>query len=83
MQKYSSDRALSANLKRLNLMLEYAARDIAIKRHEAGKGNEAERQKMVSELITFVRKNANVGVFVFHDRFEESQLSQRYGIPTD
>jgi len=78
--RYSDNRILHKNLCRLNLMLGYAAKDIAIQQHRAAKGPKAERQKMVDELIAFVYANARDGVFIPHGRFDTTRLYTRYGI---
>ncbi len=79
-QAHERDPVLVAHLMRLRLMLEYAARDIAIQRLRAEKAPRAEIQARVDELAEFLKKNADEGVFLWHQRLEPAGQYKRYGL---
>jgi hypothetical protein len=71
---------LVAHLVRLGLMLEYAARDIAIQKARASNAPLEQRKTLVDDLIAFHRKHAEAGVFVFCSRLEADRQYRNYGI---
>lgn len=79
-QKHSLTPMLAMNLKRLDLMLDYAARNIAIQRHAVLYGPEDEKRKMVDGLARLIDENKDEGVFMVHTRLTKPRLYAHFGL---
>jgi hypothetical protein len=72
--------ALTASLRRLDVMLEYVERDINIQRARAVDRPLAERKAMAEDLVTFLRGHAEEGVIVLRGQMDPQSQYKRYGI---
>jgi hypothetical protein len=79
-KRHERDDRLAAHLGRLDLMLEYAARDAAIQQHRAAGKPQQERIALVDALTDFLEQNANKGVFIHRVSFGKDRIYKRYGI---
>ncbi len=67
-KRCAADAALAGSLHRMDLMLEYAERDLAIQRAAAAKQPTAEKDRMAEEMQQFLGHNADEGVFCWRGR---------------
>lgn len=79
-QSSAADAGVQRNIGRLLLTLEYARRDIEIRKSRAAKSPATETQKLVEELHAFVSNHAEDGVFLMHSRLDMPRLLQGYGM---
>jgi hypothetical protein len=75
----AGDDRVKAALGRMELMLEYLLRDIALLEAQAEGANQEERAKQVDELLEFIQRHENDGVFL-HQRIRRGELLRRYGV---
>jgi hypothetical protein len=67
---------------RLDLMLDYASRDLAIQEHRTA-GDTAAMRPLVAELVEFHTKNADKGVFLLSGRNDRARIFRHYSLQAD
>jgi Domain of unknown function (DUF4838)/Glycosyl hydrolase family 67 N-terminus len=77
-EKHTGQPALQAHLLKLELMLEYARRDILLQQHRAAKGPKQERRAMVEELHSFLEAHKDEGLFLLHYRLSLKRMLRQY-----
>lgn len=70
------------NSRRLDLMLDYASRDLVIQEHRAA-GDTAAMRPLIAQLVDFQTNNADKGVFLLSGRNDRARIFRHYSLAAD